>query len=173
VIGQETGVLYQYETSTGIKWKTFGNEKLQPKYEGEIKNGKPNGFGFMTYPYDGKSVVGEWKNGKEWNTKHRKKDGTLLGMYVKGKWRKDFVLFGRRGESGKWGYFEDGDEETDYIYVGEIKNGKPDGQGTETYSDGDGKYVGEFEDGEKRNGIRYDINGNIIGKYVNGQWIKQ
>ena len=39
MIGQETGVLYQYETSTGIKWKTFGNEKVQPKYEGEIKTG--------------------------------------------------------------------------------------------------------------------------------------
>ena len=33
VIGQETGVLYQYETSSGLVWKTFGNEKLQPKYE--------------------------------------------------------------------------------------------------------------------------------------------
>jgi hypothetical protein len=41
VIGHETGVLYQYETSTGIKWKTFGNEKVQPKYEGEITNMKP------------------------------------------------------------------------------------------------------------------------------------
>ena len=40
VIGQETGVLYQYETSTGIKWKTFGDGKVQPKYKGEIKNGK-------------------------------------------------------------------------------------------------------------------------------------
>ena len=40
VIGQETGVLYLYESSSGIQWKTFGNEKVQPKYEGEIKNGK-------------------------------------------------------------------------------------------------------------------------------------
>ena len=60
VIGQETGVLYQYETSTGIKWKTFGDEKVQPKYEGEVSNGKPNGFGVLTYPYGEKSVVGEW-----------------------------------------------------------------------------------------------------------------
>jgi len=41
VIGQETGVLYQYETSSGLVWKTFGNEKLQPIYEGEITNGNP------------------------------------------------------------------------------------------------------------------------------------
>jgi len=39
VIGQETGVLYQYETSSGLVWKTFGNEKLQPKYEGETQMG--------------------------------------------------------------------------------------------------------------------------------------
>jgi len=36
VTGQETGVLYQYETSSGIKWKTFGDGKVQPKYKGEI-----------------------------------------------------------------------------------------------------------------------------------------
>ena len=41
VIGEETGVLYQYETSSGLVCKTFGNEKLQPKYEGEITNGNP------------------------------------------------------------------------------------------------------------------------------------
>ena len=36
VFGQETGVLYQYETSSGIKWKTFGDGTVQPKYEGKI-----------------------------------------------------------------------------------------------------------------------------------------
>ncbi len=41
LFGQETGVLYQYKTSSGIKWKTFGNEKVQPKYEGKITNMKP------------------------------------------------------------------------------------------------------------------------------------
>jgi hypothetical protein len=88
VIGQETGVLYQYETSTGIKWKTFGNEKVQPKYEGEIKNGDMwfilHGLGVITFPYDGKSIVGEWKEGKEWNTKHTKKDGTFIGKFENG-----------------------------------------------------------------------------------------
>jgi hypothetical protein len=85
VIGQKTGVLYQYETSTGIKWKTFGNEKVQHKYEGEIKNGDMwfilHGMGVIIFPYDDKSIIGEWKNGKEWNTKHRKKDGTFIGRF--------------------------------------------------------------------------------------------
>jgi hypothetical protein len=83
LFGQETGVLYQYETSSGFVLKSFGDGKVQPKYKGEITNGNPNGFGVLIYPYVGKSVVGEWKNGKEWNTKHTKKDGTLVGKYKK------------------------------------------------------------------------------------------
>ena len=86
VFGEETGVLYQYETSSGIKWKSFGDGKVQPKYTGEIKNGIMDGLGVLTYPYGEKSVVGEWKNGKEWNTKHTKKDGTLIGKFENRKW---------------------------------------------------------------------------------------
>ena len=37
-----------------------------------------DGFGVLIYPYGGKSVVGEWKDGMEWNTKHRNKDGKLI-----------------------------------------------------------------------------------------------
>ena len=94
LFGQETGVLFQYETSTGIQWKTFGDGKVQPKYTGEIKNGKMDGLGVLTYPYGEKSVVGEWKNGKEWNTKHTKKDGTLIGKFENGEWiKRRGVLF--------------------------------------------------------------------------------
>ena len=84
VIGQETGVLYQYETSSGFVLKSFGDGKVQPKYKGEITNGKPNGFGVLTYPYNKKSVVGEWKKGKEWNTQHQNKDGKIISKYVNG-----------------------------------------------------------------------------------------
>jgi hypothetical protein len=49
--------------------------------------------------------------------------------------RQKGVLFGRF-ENGKLESFEDGDEENDYKYVGEIKNGKPDGQGTNTFVSG-------------------------------------
>ena len=58
VIGQETGVLYLYETSSGKKWKTFGDGKVQPKYKGEINNRKPNGQGIYTYP-DGRKYIGQ------------------------------------------------------------------------------------------------------------------
>ena len=39
LFGQETCVLYQYETSSGFVWETFGDDKIQPKYEGEITYG--------------------------------------------------------------------------------------------------------------------------------------
>ena len=86
VIGEEPIVLYQYETSSGFVWETYGDDKIQPMYKGKIKNGKWDGLGFMTYPYGGKSIIGEWKEGKEWNTKHRKRDGTLIGKFENGKY---------------------------------------------------------------------------------------
>ena len=106
LFGQETGVLYQYETSSGIRWKTFGNEKVQPKYEGEHKDGLRNGQGTETGPsgekyvgefkdgwrngqgtltsYDGSKYVGEFKNDKEWNTKYYDKNGNIMGKIVNG-----------------------------------------------------------------------------------------
>ena len=61
---------------------------------------------------------------------------------------------------------------TDGKYVGQIENGEPNGQGSYTYPDG-GKYEGKWKNGENWNGIEYDKDGNIYGKYVNGEWIKQ
>ena len=57
-------------------------------------------------------------------------------------------------------------------YVGEWKDGTQNGQGTYTSSDGR-KYVGELKNWGKWNGTEYDKNGNIYGKYVNGKFIKQ
>jgi len=54
--------LYLWETSSGLVWKTFGDDKVQPKYKGEIKNGKPEGFGNLTSS-DGEKYIGEWKDG--------------------------------------------------------------------------------------------------------------
>ena len=59
-------VLSQYNTTSGFIWKTFGKGKVQPKYEGEVSNGTPDGFGVLSYPFtDSTSVVGEWNVGKE------------------------------------------------------------------------------------------------------------
>ena len=108
LFGQEAGVLYQYKTSSGIKWKTFGNEKVQPKYKGEIKNGEPNGFGFQTYK-NGNKYFGGHKNGLP-NGQGRSiyPDGSMyLGEYKDGKFH---------GQGTKtW---------SDGMYVGKYRDGK-------------------------------------------------
>ena len=108
VIGQETGVLYQYETSSGIKWETFGNVKVQPMYKGEIKNGVPNGQGLYSYP-DGRKYFGQWKDGKingrgTYTSPFRWK---YVGQFKDGKFHGQGIYTYPDGES----------------YVGEFKNG--------------------------------------------------
>jgi len=144
---QETGVLFQYKISSGFVWKTFGKDKVQPKYEGEVSAGIPEGFGILSYPFtDGKSVVGEWKDGKEWNTEHYSKEGIVLGKWENGKWILKWGVLFERMENGILVWSENGNEDYRVKYVGDIENMKPKGQGTITSPDGD-KYEGEFKNG--------------------------
>ena len=174
LFGQETGVLYQYESSSGIQWKTFGNEKVQPKYEGEIKNGKMDGLGVLIYPYGGKSVVGEWKDGKEWNTKHRNKDGKLIWNF---EMEKNGLVTITYPDGDKYvGEFKDGGKNGQGTftwsdgkkYVGEYKEDLMNGQGTISWSNRE-KFVGEWKGGKQWNGTYYDKEGNTHSKVVNGK----
>ena len=83
--------------------------------------------------------------------------------------RSQGILFFRK-ENGELGYFENGDEDKDRKYVGEIENGLPNGQGTYTWSDGR-KCVGEYKDGKPNGqGIFTDPNGTMyVGKYKDGK----
>ena len=168
---QETGVLFQYKISSGFVWKTFGKGKVQPKYEGEVSAGIPEGFGILSYPFtDGKSVVGEWKDGKEWNTEHFSKEGIVLGIWENGKWiLKWGVLFERMG-NGILIWSENGNEDYRVKYVGDIENMKPKGQGTITSPDGD-KYEGEFKNGKKHGkGTLTSPDGSMyIGAFKSGK----
>ena len=79
------------------------------------------------------------------------------------------VLFLRDG-NGEQKWFENGNEDSDGKYIGEIKNGEPNGQGTYTFPDGK-KYVGEFKDGKEHgkgtytypDGVKYE------GKWKDGK----
>jgi len=175
---KETGVLFQYKTSSGFVWKTFGKGEVQPKYKGEISNGTPKGLGVLSYPFtNGKRVVGEWKDGKEWNTEHYKKDGKLIGKYENGKWIlkvEKGILF-RDTPRSKWEdggekWFRSGDEKTQAKYEGEILTGVPGGQGTITFPSGS-TYVGGFRNG-KRTGqgtMTYSDGGKYEGKWKDGK----
>jgi len=48
-------------------------------------------------------------------------------------------------ENGEFVYSEEGDDDNDGKYVGEFKDGKPNGQGTITLPNGE-KYKGGFKD---------------------------
>ena len=172
--------LYLWETSSGRVWKGFGDKETQPKYQGDVKNGKPNGVGIGIYK-DGWKYIGEWKNGKrhgqgtrtwksvskyvgEWKNGKRHGQGTftkISGNNYVGEWKD-----GKRHGQGT-GTTLSGDK-----YVGEWKDGEENGQGTWTSSDGS-KYVGEHKDGKVWNGIGYDKNGNIEYKKVNGKYTEK
>jgi len=104
------------------------------------------------------------------------------------------VLY-KRYVNYKFGWYKHGDEKEDGKYVGNIKDGKPIGQGTLTYSNG-GKYVGgwkngkengqgtwnlpdgtkevgEWKDGLMWNGTNYSVEGFIFFRVVNGKRIKR
>jgi len=164
---QETGVLFQYKISSGFVWKTFGKDKVQPKYEGEVSAGIPEGFGILSYPFtDGKSVVGEWKDGKEWNTEHYSKEGIVLGKWENGKWILKWGVLFERMENGILVWSENGNEDYRAKYVGDIENMKPKGQGTITSPDGD-KYEGEFKYGKKHGQGTFT---SPDGKKYDGEW---
>ena len=77
------------------------------------------------------------------------------------------ILF-LRVKNGEPKWFENGDEDNDGKYLGEIENGKPNGTGSITFPDGR-EYLGEFKDGKEWNGTKYDKYGNGGSKYVNGK----
>ena len=223
LIGEGNGVLYQYETSSGLVWKTFDDEGTNPKYKGEIKNREPNGQGTITYP-DGRKYVGEWSGGTwngqgkytfedgfgyegEWKNGNENGIGNLtypngdkyIGEFKNGKMR-DGKMYKKNGDihiqknsewilmwgvmyfglrngvlgyyKGKWDLIES-EHNKDYSkYEGEIKDGKPNGKGTET-STNRGKYIGEFKNGKWINGEYFNKDGKIGVKYINGKMIKQ
>jgi len=107
-------------------------------------------------------------------------------------------VFYSRYVNGIFGWYKSGDEKKDDKYVGEIEDGKPNGQGTYSFPDGssyegdwkddkyyegeyhgqgtytypDGRmYVGEFKDGEK-NGqgtYTYPYGNKYVGEYKDGE----
>ena len=59
---QETGILYLKKVNGKIGWFDSGNAQKNWKYTGEIFDGKPNGTGVLSSPFENYS--GEFKNGR-------------------------------------------------------------------------------------------------------------
>jgi len=102
--------LYVWGEYPEIVWKGFGDKEIQPKYQGDVENGKPNGLGILIDP-DGIKYVGEWIH--RW----RNGQGTFTwsdeGKY-EGKW-KDGKFHGQGTFT-----FSDGNKG-----VGEFRDNKP------------------------------------------------
>jgi hypothetical protein len=186
--------LYGWKTSSGFVWKGFGEKYTNPKYQGDVEDGKPNGVGILIYPMGGK-YVGGWKNGKNngegtytyswggkyvgewwdnvlWNGTYYNENGNITEKYVNGlkvEKRRKVVLFEREVD-GVLGWYENGDEREDTKFVGEIKSGKQNGEGTQTYPDGR-KYVGEWKNGvpNGQGTITYDNGNKYVGEWKNGE----
>ena len=146
--------LYRWgECCNDFVWKGFGDEETHPKYEGDIKDGKPNGFGILIIT-SGIKYVGEWKDGKE------NGQGTETwsdGNIYEGEWKD-----GKRNGQGTLTY-SDGRK-----FIGEFKDGLLNGQGTETNSSGY-KFEGVWKDGYIWEGVSYDPNGELFMIYKNGE----
>ena len=54
-------------------------------------------------------------------------------------------------------------------YEGQFKNGEKHGKGTFTFPDGE-MWDGEFREDKPWNTTHHDNDGNIFGKYVDGKW---
>ena len=101
--------LYRWGEKPDYKWMGFGDKETQPMYQGQVKDGRPNGLGFMTYP-NGDKYLGVWKNGKRngqgtftlytgskyvgefrgkiWNGTYYNEDGKIIWKFVNGEWIK-------------------------------------------------------------------------------------
>jgi hypothetical protein len=89
-------------------WMGFGDKETHPKYNGQVKDGKPNGLGILNqhigWKYAGswkngkkdglgtyshhltkQKYVGEYKDGRFWNGSQYDKKGKISYKYVKGR----------------------------------------------------------------------------------------
>ena len=143
----------RYEGETNDRGQAHGQGAYYnangTRYEGEFKDGSPNGRGVFYYLEDnqwkGDRYEGEWKDGKQ----HGK--GAYYhasGDRYEGEWKD-----GKRHGKGAYDY-ADGDR-----YEGEYKDDVEDGQGILHHANGD-RYEGEWKDGIPHRGTPFFVDGS-------------
>ena len=76
--------LYGWGNTLPYVWKSVGSKKLQPKYEGDVENGVPNGLGVLIST-NGWKYFGSWKSGEIWNGTEYDNYGNIIYRWVNGK----------------------------------------------------------------------------------------
>ena len=148
-------------------------------YEGEIKDGKRNGQGTMTYA-NGDVYEGTWVDGQRsgegiytWADSTEAVPHFYTGQWEDGKKNGQGTMYFTNGGIYKGEFIDDllngqgvltwtdGD-----VYKGEFKDGSMNGQGVLTWANGD-VYKGEFKDGKRDGqGIITYANGDVY----KGEW---
>ena len=159
-------------------------------YDGEIKDGKANGIGIMTWSDDNYDYVyvGKWNDGMKNGS--GKMTSWPKGTEHNDEWVEDMMIYDgewvndKRTGKGRYtwpsGDFYEGEWNNDNahgygimkssngnIYEGEWKNGKKDGKGKMTYHPDGNFYEGEWKNGKK------DGKGKMTypdGEYREGVW---
>ena len=62
----------------------FEDKETQPKYQGQAKDGKPNGLGVLIST-NGWKYFGSWKNGEIWNGTEYDKNGNIIKKILHGR----------------------------------------------------------------------------------------
>lgn len=148
---QKDGEVTSYEGEFADDWINGYGTCTWPSgasYTGEYKNGQFDGQGVLTYA-DGSVYEGEFVNGeKNGEGTYTKADGTVVTEnWVNGNKIETLTL-----ENG--------------TYTGGVANGKPEGQGTMEYTNGQ-KYEGEWKDGVRSGKGRCTW---PDGGYYDGEW---
>ena len=66
------------------KWIEFGDKKTHSKYQGQVREGKPEGLGVLSST-NGWKYFGTWNNGKIWNGTEYDNYGNIIYRWVEGK----------------------------------------------------------------------------------------
>jgi len=150
------------------------------RYEGDFKEGKPQGKGELTFS-DGRVYNGDWENGY--------REGLGILTYSNGnKYTGDFIQNQMEGKGimayansnryeGQWKagkqdgkgvfFFANGDR-----YEGYFQNGQCEGQGAMFYSDGS-LYEGEWSNNVRhgKGKLLFPDGEKVSGEWINGQYI--
>ena len=76
--------LYLHGEYPDWEWVEIGDKKIQPEYQGQVKNGKPNGLGVLIST-NGWKYFGSWKSGEIWSGTEYDNDGNIIFRWVEGK----------------------------------------------------------------------------------------
>ena len=82
--GNKGGTLYVIGEYPDWEWVEIGDKNTQPKYQGQVKEGKPSGLGVLIST-NGWKFFGEWKNGEILSGTEYDNYGNIIYRWVEGK----------------------------------------------------------------------------------------